>query len=297
MALDDLQAFVRVAETRSFTETGAALGLPRSTVSRRIARLEDELGVQLFLRTTRKVALTELGRVLFERCRGPVDDLEGMAALLADAQDAPSGALRVSMPVDLGSVFGGTIVEAFSRRYPEVRVEATTSDRFVDLIEEGVDVALRVSSKPLSDSSSLVARRLAVLPTFLFSSDRYLDGHAALRRPADLSRHRIVGSAALRRWRLTHVRRGTVETLSATPDLRLENLFMVRDALAAGAGVGWIPSFLSAGTELKRVLPTWELPSATVWAVWPLARQLSPTVRAFVDHLVSDLPSRIEGCG
>lgn len=292
MHLDDLHTFVHVGERGSFSTAGDALGVPRSTVSRRIARLEDDLGVQLFHRTTRTVKLTELGRVLFERYRSLIQELEGVETLLADARDVPTGRLRVSFPVDLGSVFGGRLLHRFHERYPDVEVEAQTSDRFVDLVEEGVDVALRISSKPLADSASLVARRLAVVTTELYAADCYLEQCKAPRRPRDLLRHDVVaGGEGVVRWKLTHTRTGKIEQLSVTPALRLDNLFMVRDALAEGAGVGWVPAFLARPARLQRVLPAWQLPAATLWAVWPLARQLSPTVRAFVDQLVEEIPS------
>ncbi|MEZ4366173.1 MAG: LysR family transcriptional regulator [Kofleriaceae bacterium] len=289
MDLNELVVFAKVAETRSFTAAADELGLPKSTVSRKIAQLEERLGVRLLQRTTRKLALTEVGTTYYERCTRIVADIIDAERAVTDMQASPQGLLRVSAPVDIAGSFLGPIAAAFTRRYPEIQLELDAADRVVDLIEEAVDVAIRVG--PLSDSS-LVARRLTTLSTVVVAAPDYLAAHGEPRSAAELAAHAVVLFAPNGRrtpWTLT----GPDGALELGPPARLmsSSLLAVVDATLAGAGVAILPDFhatghLAAG-RLRRILPAWDGEPRDLFAVYPSTRNLSPKLRVFLDHLIA----------
>jgi DNA-binding transcriptional LysR family regulator len=289
-SLDDLHAFVRVADTGSFTAAGDQLALPKSTVSRRVHRLEENLGVQLLNRTTRAVRLTEVGRVLHARYARSIEDLVGVEQVVADEAEEPSGTLKVSLPGDLGTLYGGSLAAGFRSAFPQVRLQVGVTDRMVDLVDEGVDVALRIFGSGVPDTASLIGRRLGRLSGRLFASRDYVERRGAPDSPDELAQHDYVrfGRGRPRAMKLKGPA-GAKATVTPAAELITDNFFVVRDAVKEGAGIGWLPCFLVERDELVTVLPDWTDDAAELWIVWPTSRHVSPAVRAFVDFAVERL--------
>src|SRR5512139_1030849 len=174
MDLNDIVVFTKVVETKSFTGAAEQLGLPKSTVSRKLAQLEERLGVRLVQRTTRKLALTDIGEAYYERCARIVADVVSAEQLVTDMQATPRGRVRVTGPIDLSTKYLGSIVSDFLSTHPDVFVELEATDRVVDLIEEGFDVAVRFGPLP---ESTLIARRLCSISSVLVASPAYLARH------------------------------------------------------------------------------------------------------------------------
>ena len=186
MDLNEIVVFARVVETRSFTAAAQQLGLPKSTVSRKIAQLEERLGVRLLQRTTRKLNLTEVGQAYYERCQRIVQDIAAAEQVVTDMQTAPRGLLRVTVPNDLGSTYLGALVADFLLAYPEIQVDLDLADRVVDLIEEGIDLGIRVG--PLVEST-LIARKLGAVQMRMCASSEYVAKRGAPATIAELADH------------------------------------------------------------------------------------------------------------
>lgn len=259
MDWDGLGAFVAVAEEGSFTAGAARLGWPKSTVSRRIAALEDGLGVRLLHRTTRRVDLTPTGRELLERVGPHVSALErvGREGLRA----GPDGTLRVTATPELGAVLLSEAVARAVTAMPSLSVEARLTTDVVDLVGEGFDLALRFMGGPLPDDPHLTASRIGAVALILVGSPRYLARAGAPRDVEALGEHVLVAVEAME----------ALVPVPAARRVRSDDMAFVRAAVRAGAGVGIVPDFfvadeLSAG-ELVRVLPQWSTWSGTVWLV------------------------------
>ncbi len=292
MDLNELAIFVRVVQARSFTAAARELGLPKSTVSTKVSRLEERLGVRLLQRTTRSLGLTDAGAAFFERASRVVADIEETERQISTMQSDPRGNLRVTAPVDITASYLGAPVAAFCLRYPQVTVDLVATDRVINLVEENFDVALRAGRlRP----STLIARPLASVALQLYASPVYLAHAGRPRTPADLTRHSCVVFSTPSEsdtWKLTGPR-GRTESVQIKGRLQVNNPDAVRDALAAGLGIGLVPAF-AAGSAidgeqrgLERVLPRWEASPAQLSLVYPSSRYLSPKVRAFVEFMMA----------
>lgn len=287
---NDLLVFARVAELGSFSRAADRLGLPKSTVSRRLAALEQRLGERLLLRTTRRQTLTEFGLQLLEHARQVVAEVEAVAALSEQRQAAPGGRLRVSMPSDLANLLLSDALAAFVALYPGISFELDLSARRVDLLGEGFDLAVRVGDLP--DDATLAARRLAVFPAGLYAAPGYLAEHGEPREPADLARHDAVrqlrGNGEPAPWTLVQ---GEQRWQGVPPGRAAANSpeLLIRLALA-GAGIAAVPDYFAApevrSGRLRRVLPLWCLPSPTAWAVFPGRKLMPAKTRVFIDMLL-----------
>ncbi len=288
---NDLLLFAQVVDSGTFSAAAEQLGLPKSTVSRRLSLLEERLGERLLLRTTRRLSLTEFGRALLDHARQISAEVAAATALAEHRQARPSGRLRVSMPSDFANVLLVDLLAAFAALHPAITLDIDLSPRRVDLIGENFDVALRMGE--LADDASLAARRIGEFPVGLYAAPAYLRERGAPASPVELAAHDGLclampgGEPAA--WRL---RRGT-ETESPTVSARVtanSPELLIRLA-RAGAGVAAVPvlyaqSFSSRG-ELVRVLPDWCLPAVTGWAVFPGRRLMPAKTRAFLDMLVT----------
>ncbi|QOF77305.1 LysR family transcriptional regulator [Variovorax sp. 38R] len=277
-----LESFVRAADLQSFARAGRDLGISASAVGKNVARLEAQVGVRLFHRTTRQVRLTAEGAMFHERCRRILDELGDARAMLQDAVATPRGRLRVSLPT-IGYRFLLPILPAFKARYPEIELDLDFNDRLVDVVAEGVDVAIR--SGELVDSQ-LVARRLGPFSFVLAASPAYLAEHGKPQVPADLVRHsclryKFVTGGKIEDWDLP----GLPPQLP--PGLVCNNMEAMLGAAVAGLGIAYMPDFLARDAlrrgELQRVLAPHLVRQGQFSALWPSSRQLSPKVRAFVD--------------
>ncbi|GHH00380.1 LysR family transcriptional regulator [Comamonas sp. KCTC 72670] len=283
--LNALQVFAKVVQAGSFTGAARALEMPKSTVSQRVSELETRLGTRLLQRTTRTLSLTDAGRIYYERCVRIFADVEDADRAVTDLQQKPCGLLRVSVPAS--SQFLGPVLADFLGRHGGVQLDVVCTDRFVDLVEESFDVAIRVGA--LSDST-LIARNLGTIRFLLVASPRYLKKRGHPRSPDGLAKHNClvfrVGPHP-KVWRLTQ---GDEEhEVNVTSTLSVNDLDMLHDGVMGGVGIAMIPAHrcvddLRAG-RLEQVLPDWDVPAIPIQAVYPSGRHLSPKVKALLDYL------------
>jgi DNA-binding transcriptional LysR family regulator len=283
--LNALHVFAKVVQAGSFTGAARALGMPNSTVSQRVAELEERLGVRLLQRTTRRLSLTDAGRLYHDHCVRIVAEVEAAEQAVTSLQETPRGLLRVTVPAS--SQFLGPILADFRARHREVQLDVVCTDRLVNLIEESFDVAVRAGV--LTDST-LIARNLGTLRFRLVASRRYLDKRGRPRSPDDLARHECLTFSVgkhPRVWRLT--RGDDAREVNVTPALSVNDLDILHDAAIGGVGVAMLPAYRCVddirARRLERVLPDWEGPAEPVHSVYPSVRHLSPKVKALLDHL------------
>jgi DNA-binding transcriptional LysR family regulator len=288
--LNRIAVFARVVEAGSFTAAAAALGVRKSSVSRSVAALEETLGIRLLQRTTRRLSLTDAGAAYYARARDALAGIEEAQRAASSLGAEARGVVRVTAPVDLAGNLA-TVTSAFVRAHPAVRVEVSLTARFVDLVKEGFDLAVRAG--PLVDSS-LLARKLGETEFGLFASPAYLDRAGRPRRLSDLARHdcilyRTAGAAAV--WRLSGPR--GEEEVSVRGRVETDEFAFVRASAREGVGIafspiGMVASLVESG-ELERVLPRYALRGAPVHIVWP-SRGFEPAaVRLLRDALVDAL--------
>jgi DNA-binding transcriptional LysR family regulator len=280
--LDQLRTFVKVVQAGSFTRAAGILGSEKASVSRTISRLEQQLGVRLLERTTRSLRLTEIGREVLERSVTVLAAVEETEHVAARVHDAPRGMLKITCGVEFGLLAVNRWVSVYLQRHADVSIEADYTNRLVDLVHEGFDLAIRVGE--LADST-LAARRLGELTYGLYAAPGYLDRHGVPRNVDALGRHARVtftGGVFRSGWRLSDTR-GT-HIVGGAGRLAVNNSFAARDAAIAGLGIALLPDAIGQGAVgLKRVLPKVEGPRIPFSAVFPSARYLTPKVRAFVD--------------
>ncbi len=289
--LNDMAIFTKVVESGSFTGAARLLGLPKSTVSRKIAHLEESLGVRLLERTTRALKLTEIGATYFEHCARIVSEAEEANLAVTQMQATPRGKLRITAPTEFGSLYLGAILAAYLQRYPQVKVEVELSNRVVDLIDEGFDLAIRAGSLP---DSSLIARKLASESVFICASPVYLENQGQPLTPEELSRHEMILSPASPRNHLKLLsEKGEAATVTIRGSLQVNSLATARDAAVAGLGLVALPEMicwedLQSG-RLQVALQGWVLPGTGIHAVYPSPRHLSAKVKTFIDFLQAKL--------
>jgi DNA-binding transcriptional LysR family regulator len=289
---NDLLLFARVADEGSFSAAALRMGLPKSTVSRRLAALEAQLGERLLQRTTRKLSLTDFGHGVLEHARQVAVESEAAAALAQHRQAQPSGRLRVSMPADFANVVLGELLAAFIARYPAITLELDLSPRRVDLIGENFDLALRMGD--LVDDSTLAARQIANLSIGLYAAPSYLRKHGRPKEPEALMEHDVLllrkRTGEAQTWLLS---RGESRWEGRPPARATANSPDVLLRLAcSGAGITavsdhYAESYVKSGALLP-VLPDWNLPSAPAWAVFPGRRLMPARTRVFLDALAAE---------
>jgi DNA-binding transcriptional LysR family regulator len=287
--LDEIAVFVHVVEAGSFAEAARQRGVPKSTLSRAVVRLEDAMRARLIRRTARKVSLTEAGRVLFDRAAPHVAGLRDATAVMGDCGDEPRGTLRITAPVDAGDAFLAEMMVRFAARYPLLRVEVDLSARMVNLVEEGFDAAIRAA--PRIEDPNVVARKVLRTEGLLFASPAYLARRGAPEAPGDLPDHDCVLFRPVDgkvEWRLHGP--GGDQPVTVTGRLAGNDLTFIHAAVRAGGGVGVLPNFVAARDvaegRLVRVLAGWTQPQGTVFIVYPAARHVPKKVLVFRDFVV-----------
>ncbi len=286
--LASIRTFNRVADLESFAAAARDLGLSTSSVSRLVGDLEDDLGVRLLNRTTRRLSLTEAGAAYRERSGEILEELEELQEATRAKSKEPSGHLRVTTSITLGESWVVQLLPEFYKRYPDVFVELDISDRVVDLVAEGYDVGVR--SGDLRDSS-MIARRMMELHYIVCGAPAYVEEHGMPEQPEDLKNHRCIQYIQPNRtgdeWWFEQ--EGGEITIPIEGVVGVNNAWATRDLMVAGVGIGFVPDFvvqpdLDSG-RLLRLMPDWAASADDVHAVYPSKRYLSPKVRAFVDHL------------
>jgi DNA-binding transcriptional LysR family regulator len=280
MDLDGIAIFVKVVQAGSFSGAARLLGVPNTTVSAKVARLEKRLGVTLIQRTTRKLHITPAGRAYYERCVRGLEEIESAEAEVSLAAGEPRGLLRVTAPGDVAHGMLPPIVSLFLARYPRARVEVVVANRVIDLVAEGIHLAIRAAA--LRDST-LVARRFMPFSGGLWASRAYLQRMDAPKTPADLEKHDclVFPRFSARPLRLADGR-GRAEVKPAGR-LAVDDPGTMRNFIAQGDGIGMLPDYLARGTPLVRVLPKWTWTTGALSFVYPSQRFVPANVRAFID--------------
>ncbi len=290
--LAGLAAFVRTAQTESFVAAGRQLGVSASAVGKSVARLEVRLGVRLFQRSTRRICLTEEGRLFYQRCQHVLNDIDDAEALLSRAAETPRGRLRISV-ITMGYRFLIPVLAEFMRRYPQIELDLDFDDRIVDMIDDGFDAVIRSGDLP---DSRLMARRLGSFRAGLFASPDYLRIHGTPRHPRDLERHACVQfrnhtSGKLQKWPMR------IDPGEKEPRLPVGLVCNNAEALLAaavhGLGIAYMPTFLARDAvgsgALVSLLDHYMMLQGQFCLLWPSSRQMTPRLRVFVDFLCERL--------
>ena len=293
--LNDLRFFAAVVEHGGFSAAGRALGVPKSRLSKRVALLEERLGVRLLQRTTRRFAVTEIGERFLAHCRAMLEEAQAAQDVVDEVRAEPRGIVRVSCPIALTQTVVAHVLPDFMAQYPKVQARIVATDRRVDVINEGFDIAIRVRSK-LDSDAALVLRTFGQSRVLLAAQPKFLDEHGRPETPADLERLPL-----LSQWE--HDGAQTLELIGASGEkinvemrarLICGDFAVLYEAARRGLGVTALPEFVCAPAitrgELEVVLPAWSMPQGTAHFVYPSRRGLLPSVRAFVDFLAERLP-------
>jgi DNA-binding transcriptional LysR family regulator len=292
--LESLKTFTTVVRHASFSAAARELRLSRQAVSKYVIDLEQELGVQLLVRTTRSVAPTENGQAYYERCLAILADLEEADLAVTRLQAEPRGILRVNAPMSFGTLHLGRAVADLMGQYPELQVALVLSDEFVDAVQEGFDVTLRIGDLP---SSSLIARRIAPARRVVCAAPAYLAQHGIPLHPDDLRHHACLTYGYLAtgtQWKLTGP--DGDHWINVPWTLCSNNGEVLRDAATQGRGLALLPSFIAGADlqegRLRTVLTDYKAPEISLYAVYPQTRHLSVKVRVFIDFLVARFGGR-----
>lgn len=296
--LNDLYYFAAVVEHGGFAAAERALGIPKSRLSRRISALEAELGVRLLQRSTRRFAVTDVGNSVYRHAQSMLLEAQAAREAVDRLSAEPRGLVRASVPVALAQQQMPTLLPDFLARYPDVRVQLHVSNRRVDLINEGFDLAIRVRNK-LDDDGSLVMRSFGQIQERLVASPAYLRRAGRPQIPEDLAAHvtlSMIEDDARQRWELQ--RDGETRRVELKPRMAGFDFPMLMALARQSVGITLLPEPLCADAvrsgELEIVLPEWRLPQGIAHMVFPSRRGMLPAVRVFIDHLAERLPPLLE---
>lgn len=287
-----MKVFAAVVDGGSFAAAAERLDTSRAMASKQVQKLEEHLGTRLLNRTTRKLSLTETGRAFYERSTQILNDVEEAQQIAGQMARAPRGELKVTVPLSYGQHRLAPLIAEYCRQHPQVHVNISLSDRKADLIEEGLDLAIRIAS--VMPQSDLIARKIASARSLICAAPSYLARAGTPLVPADLSSHPCLGytlTGSSAEWRLEGPD-GTVAVPVSGP-IRADNGDMLRLAAVSGSGIIMQPHFIVAGDiaagRLVRILPEWQSSELGVYAVYPSRKHLSAKVRTFVDFLADRL--------
>ncbi|AFJ57948.1 MULTISPECIES: LysR family transcriptional regulator [unclassified Pseudomonas] len=283
---DGVELFLQIVERGNLTEAAERLNLTRSAVGKGLARLEARLGTCLLQRSTRRQRLTEDGQAYYEHCLRALAELEAAESVLESGRQQPRGRLRVSVPLAFGHHYAAPALWALLDRYPELEIDLCFSDRMIDLVQEGFDMAVRIG--PLPDTDRLSARRLGQQAMGLAASPAYLQRKGAIDSIDDLAAHRGIA-----------YRSNTAQRSRLASPLIVDDLQAVADAAIAGVGLAWLPSWLIAHYalrgQLQAVLPSYREQPAPIHVIWPTAAHMPAKTRCAIDALVAATPSCLAG--
>ena len=296
--LNRIAVFVRVVETGSFTGAAAALRLPKSSVSRSVARLEHDLGVRLLQRTTRSLHLTDAGHAYYEQASRALAGLDEAQASVSEMTTKPRGTVRVTTVLDIGVNVVAGIVARFVRQNPEIHVEMVLTGRLLNLVEEGIDLAVRAGTL---DDSSLVARKVGTLEARLLAAPGYIRRRGTPRTVAELAGHDCVifrGRRGAGTWALTGPK--GVERVEVSGPVSADDYAFLRQILLAGGGIGLLPWTTCTGDiergRLVRILAEYSAPGGALHVVYPSAQYVPQRVALLRDFLVKGLTERASSC-
>src|SRR5690606_20345469 len=297
--LNDLYYFAMVVDHGGFAAAERALGIPKSRLSRRISQLETDLGVRLLQRSTRRFAVTDVGMSVYRHAQSMLAEAQAAREAVDRLSAEPRGTVRASVPVSMAQQQFPRLLPEFMALYPQVRLQLVVSNRRVDLINEGIDVAIRVRSR-LDDDGSLVMRSFGQIQELLVASPKYLDRAGRPATPEQLAEHvtlSISEDEARQRWEL-HGPDGEVRRIDLQPRITGFDFPMMQAMARDGIGITLLPETVCADAvrkgELEVVLPDWRLPQGTAHAVFASRRGMLPAVRVFIDFLAEKLPPLLD---
>ena len=294
-----LPVFVAVVETGGFSPAAHKLGVSKSAVSKRISQFEEKLGVRLLYRTTRRLSLTEAGERYYENAVKALAYASEAEDSVTQLQEKPQGCLRINTPMSFGRLHIAPLIPKFLAQYPGIEVDMVMEDRVIDLVEKGVDVAIRVGDLP---DSTMVARKLAPMRSVLCASPEYIAQYGEPKTPTELLNHNcLLFSYLISEW--SFLDQGELLNVRVSGNYRVNNGEAVREALLQGMGITRTPTFIVgpdiAAKRLVQLLPDYQLPEQTIYAVFPKRRHLPAKVRVFIDFVVdcfgADTPYWDEG--
>ena len=284
--LNEMAIFVRVVESKSFTGAAKMLGLPKSTVSRKITQLEERLGVRLIQRTTRSLRLTDTGSAYHDHCARILGDIEKANSAVTQMQIIPSGTLRITASVLFGSTVLSSLVSEFMQQNPQVKIDLVLSDQLLDIVQEGIDVAFRIGQL---EDSSLIGRYLGDVRGLLCASPDYLSANGIPTHPDELHQHQTLVHTTHNQWAL-HDKDNNEKVINVNPRVRVNDLTSLQNLAIAGAGIAALPVLLSAdaikSNQLTPILCDWPFDAFPVNILYASNRHLSAKVRSFVDFII-----------
>ena len=298
MDFNDLRYFALIVDHGGFTAAERVTHITKSKLSRRIALLEDAMGVRLLQRSTRRLALTEAGQAFYEHCAAMVVEADAAREAVEQLRSEPSGTIRMTCPVSMAQFYIARVVAEYMREYPKVRLELDATDRVVNLVEERVDLALRARFGNIMEPG-LVARRLASGRLILVASPQYLATRPPIDEPEQLAQHDTIGAlryGAEQSWALI-ANDGRSAKATVFPRLLCSDFTVQHQAALSGVGVALLPlRIVWAGLNdqsLVRVAKEWNTPETDIHVVYPSRRGMLPSIRTMVDHLVQHVPKAL----
>lgn len=287
--LNEMAIFAYVVEAGSFTGAAKNLGLPKSTISRKITQLEERLGVRLIQRTTRSLRLTDTGNAYYAQCARILAEIEEANIAVTQMQSTPTGTLRITAPVLFGSTVLAGLIAEFLEMYPQVNIDLKLSDQPIDLVQEGIDVAFRVGQL---EDSSLIGRYLGDVRGLLCASPAYLAKHSAPQHPNDLANHALLTAPQWLAWHMRGPKNEEVN-LVVKPRLQVNDFASLYTLTLSGAGIAPLPLIIATAAiqsgDLIAILPDWPSDSVPIHILYPSNRHLSMKVRSFVDFIIESI--------
>lgn len=296
---NDYYWFALVVEHNGFSATERATAISKSKLSRRIKHLEETLGVRLIQRTSRQFAVTDIGMNVYRHAQAMRLEIQAAQDVVNQLSATPRGIIRVSVPVSIAQQELAQLLPAFIKTYPDIQIQLIVTNRRIDIINEGIDIALRVRSQ-LDQDNSLIIRRFGQIKQLLVASVAYLNQHGRPQSPEQLIQHALLSmneDEAHQYWELKG-NTDAIQRIKINPKLMASNLSMLLQLSVEGSGIALLPESICAdqvrNNKLEVVLPDWSIPQGTFHAIYPSRRGLLPAVRTFIDYLVAELPAQID---
>lgn len=288
--LDDIAIFIQVVESKSFTAAANKLGISKPVVSKNVSRLEDKLSTRLLNRTTRRLSLTEAGRIFYDRCKKGLDEIHDAQAQITSLMETPKGHLRVNAPMSFGILHLSRLLPSFQQRYPDISIDMNLDDRSRDEVEEAFDVSVRITNLP---DSSMIARRIAPCRHVVVASPRYLERYGKPAKPEDLVKHNIVVytyQSSATQWHFESADNQPVST-SVSGATQINNSLAIREVILQDMGIARMPTFI-AGKDIQEgrlvpLLKNYHMLEVSIYLTYQHREYVSPKVRAFIDFMAA----------
>ncbi len=289
--LNEVLAFTKVVEYKSYSRAAEHLGVPKSNLSRKIASLEERLSIRLLQRTTRTLSLTEAGQIYYEECKKALEKIEDAESVVSSLQATPQGLLRVTMSVEIGYFFVRYLLPKFLEQYPKIKLEAILTNDRVDLIKDNVDLALRIGA---SEDSTYIAKKFGAIRVGLFASKEYLKRNGTPNTPQELANHNCIlfsHRQLWNTWSLTN--KSQIADVNVDGKFVANNFTAIREGVINGLGIGFMPEVVffeeckseKDREEIVHILPEWNAPERDLSLVYPSRKFTTPKMKAFMDFM------------